>query len=184
MYFKECPDCGAHLDPGERCDCREAKREDAPDAAGTPSEINSTVSVSNSHADVNACLRLKAVRQQAGVMAKDAALVVRDVFPKFNRQLLAQCEAWEKYGVIIHPKGLDAICKAYNLPLPAIPITVENTGTKKTENRRLARKVTFRMTPSDFDVLQKRVQEDGFDTVQAWLYTKISELLGGGGCDV
>lgn len=45
MYFKECPDCGAHLDPGERCDCKEAKREDAPDAAGTPSEINSTVSV-------------------------------------------------------------------------------------------------------------------------------------------
>lgn len=21
-YFKVCPHCGAHLDPGERCDCR------------------------------------------------------------------------------------------------------------------------------------------------------------------
>lgn len=20
-YFRECPDCGAHLDPGERCEC-------------------------------------------------------------------------------------------------------------------------------------------------------------------
>lgn len=20
-YFRECPGCGAHLDPGERCDC-------------------------------------------------------------------------------------------------------------------------------------------------------------------
>ena len=21
MYYHECPMCGAHLDPGERCDC-------------------------------------------------------------------------------------------------------------------------------------------------------------------
>lgn len=24
-YFKSCPDCGANLDPGERCDCTGAK---------------------------------------------------------------------------------------------------------------------------------------------------------------
>lgn len=23
MYYKTCPKCGAHLDPGERCDCEE-----------------------------------------------------------------------------------------------------------------------------------------------------------------
>lgn len=23
MRYKTCPDCGAHLDPGERCDCKE-----------------------------------------------------------------------------------------------------------------------------------------------------------------
>ena len=22
-YYITCPDCGAHLDPGERCNCRE-----------------------------------------------------------------------------------------------------------------------------------------------------------------
>lgn len=22
-YYNTCPDCGAHLDPGERCDCRD-----------------------------------------------------------------------------------------------------------------------------------------------------------------
>ena len=21
-YYRVCPDCGAHLDPGEKCDCR------------------------------------------------------------------------------------------------------------------------------------------------------------------
>ena len=37
MQYKVCPDCGAHLDPGERCDCeakkksRSAGTETAPD---------------------------------------------------------------------------------------------------------------------------------------------------------
>lgn len=26
-YYKVCPHCGAHLDPGEACDCTEALRE-------------------------------------------------------------------------------------------------------------------------------------------------------------
>lgn len=32
MYYKKCPDCGANLDPGERCDC---ERKAAP-GGGTP----------------------------------------------------------------------------------------------------------------------------------------------------
>lgn len=26
-YYKTCPYCGAHIDPGETCDCTESKRE-------------------------------------------------------------------------------------------------------------------------------------------------------------
>lgn len=25
-YFNECPRCGCHLDPGEKCDCEEEQR--------------------------------------------------------------------------------------------------------------------------------------------------------------
>ena len=25
MFYKECPHCGANLDPGEKCDCAERK---------------------------------------------------------------------------------------------------------------------------------------------------------------
>ena len=32
-YYKICPRCGAHLDPGETCDCRDEKT--APSAANT-----------------------------------------------------------------------------------------------------------------------------------------------------
>lgn len=27
MYGYICPNCGDHLDPGEKCDCKEEKRE-------------------------------------------------------------------------------------------------------------------------------------------------------------
>ena len=26
MYYWTCPDCGANLDPGERCDCKDTKK--------------------------------------------------------------------------------------------------------------------------------------------------------------
>ena len=34
-YYRKCPDCGAYLDPDERCDCQD--KETAPSAANTES---------------------------------------------------------------------------------------------------------------------------------------------------
>lgn len=33
-YFRTCPNCGAHLDPGEHCDCdaQQIERQDVPQA--------------------------------------------------------------------------------------------------------------------------------------------------------
>ena len=33
MYFRECPYCGCHLDPGESCDCRDLEQLWAEDVA-------------------------------------------------------------------------------------------------------------------------------------------------------
>lgn len=194
MKYRECPDCGCNLDHGEICDCKKGQ-EDASDAAETPSQespIGSAVSVSNPTADVNNCLRLKEIRQQTGAMAKDAALVVRNVFPSFNRQLLAQCENYEKYGVIIHPDGLKAICDEYGVSLepeqpqpPGISVEIEGGGPtkpkRKKANRKLAHKLTFRMTDGDFEKMERRVRKDGFLSVQAWMYFQFTKLLGGDG---
>lgn len=27
MYYHKCPDCGANLDPGERCDCKDERKQ-------------------------------------------------------------------------------------------------------------------------------------------------------------
>lgn len=179
--YKTCPHCGAHLDPGERCDCQD-KAEDAPDAPGTPSDktaTSSTVIVANRAPNVNDCLRLREIRTNTGAMAKDAALVVRDVFPKFNRQLLAQCEAWEKYGIIIHPEALGTICAAYGVSLLDSPAEAVITAPepRKKANRKLARKLTLRMTDEDYKLLEQRIKESGCQSSQAWLYEIVLRAL-------
>lgn len=185
MTPKICPDCGAALDACEICDCK--KKKDVPAATGTPlggsdGDNDSAVTLSDPVWDVNFLLQLKEIREGTGAMAKDVALVVQNIFPKFSRQLLSQAESWRNYGVIIHPDGLRAICEAYGIRLckPEVAVTVEKEAApRKRERRKLGRKLTFRMTHGDFEVLQQRVQDDGFTSVQAWLYAKITELLGG-----
>lgn len=136
MKYRECPKCGAHLDAGEVCDCQK-KQEDAPDAAGTPSQDTANTCkfiLSDSSCIVNLCLVLRRIMAQTGAMGKDAALIVRRIFPKFNRQLLTQCKEWAEYGVIIHPAALQAICDAYGVPIepqslmPDMPSTPPRNG--------------------------------------------------------
>lgn len=185
MYFKECPNCGAHLDPGERCDCQD-KKEDAPDAPGTPSNgdgIATATSLANLRPDVNDCLRLREILRQTGAMGKEVALVVRDTFPSFNRQLLAQCQAPEKYGIIIHPDGLAVICAAYGIrtaaeDAPSVEV-ITGPGPRKRPHRKLARKLTFRMKDEDYALLERRVQESGYQSSQAWLYDVVMKALRG-----
>lgn len=113
-------------------------------------------------------------------MGKDIALVVRETFPKFNRQLLAQCMAPEKYGIVIHPEGLAVICNTYALRLEA-PAQEEEMPkpAKKEPKRKLPRKLTFRMTHRDYARLLCKIEADGYDSVQAWLYDNLLRLMGG-----
>lgn len=51
MIYHVCPRCGAHLDPGERCDCGENRgKEKAPDGMAVPAERKHIVSM-----DILAC---------------------------------------------------------------------------------------------------------------------------------
>lgn len=179
---RRCPDCGSYLDPCEICDCH--KKENAPAATEAPSSdklVITSSSLSNSHIDVNHCLMLRELHKQTGAMGKEIALVVRDVFPKFNRQLLAQCESPDKYGVIIHPAAIETICKAYGVTLrleePPVEVTDEPIKVKKQEKRKLPHKLTVRMTESDFKRLQRRLQADGYESVQAWIYDTVIKAL-------
>jgi len=187
VMYRECPECGAHLDPGEICEC---KKEGAPAGTGTPSKRDGSVTpiLSSTWPDVNDCLQLRDICQSTGAQGKEIALVVRESFPKFNRQLLAQCQAPDKYGIVIHPDGLRLICDTYGITPPELPLEEPCSDlaeprseiarpVRKKDNRKLGRKLTFRMTPKDYAKLVVRVDKDGFESVQAWLYDRIMKLL-------
>ena len=56
MYYYICPECGAYLDPGERCDCKEEAALDAANIGGGMAEPGKTISdhiVSKSEGSVN-----------------------------------------------------------------------------------------------------------------------------------
>ena len=179
MKYYVCPNCGAHLDHGERCDCEDKKEDTSAGTEASPKRNEPVPMILTSeYPNVNDCLQLRTVCQSTGAQGKEIALVVRDSFPSFNRQLLTQCQSPEKYGVIIHPEGLRLICAAYGLEV-AVTDAEETAASKpkKKPNRKLGRKLTFRMTASDFEKLVSRVDKDGFDSVQAWLYWKVKRLL-------
>lgn len=52
MYYKICPHCGAHLDPGERCDCQDKKREAAPLQRERPQAKTPTASLAGQPQEV------------------------------------------------------------------------------------------------------------------------------------
>jgi hypothetical protein len=131
-------------------------------------------------------MQLREICQSTGAQGKEIALVVRESFPKFNRQLLAQCQAPEKYGILIHPDGLRLICDTYGVEQPAAAEPRNDLAEPRNEiarlprkksNRKLGRKLTFRMTPKDYAKLVVKVERDGFDSVQAWLYDRVMKLL-------
>lgn len=172
MKYKECPECGAHLDPGEQRDCQKEKA-DIPDAPGMPTKDVNAIdenSLSNLFPNVNDCFRLREVRELTGVQAKDLSKLVQSRFPKFTRQIMSQCESYDKYGCLPHPDVIRIICDTYDIKLDNKPI-------RKGENykRKLGKKVTLRMTEKDFAWLQSQVEHDDYPSVQAWLYARIKE---------
>ena len=52
MFFKPCPYCGAHLDPGEKCDCSGAKKETALLQQRRPQANNPVSSLANLRQEV------------------------------------------------------------------------------------------------------------------------------------
>lgn len=161
------------------------RKKDAPaatEASQRDKLIHAEFSLSNSPINVNDyVLVLKDVHHRTGAMGKDIAAVVQDVFPKFTRQLLAQCENADKYGILLHPAALELICNAYKIELSPAEFSAEvskEPKAKKQSKRKLPRKLTLRMTETDFERLQQRLHDDGFQTVQAWIYHTVIKALG------
>lgn len=63
MYYRECSLCGAHLDPGERCDCRETEKRPPPLLRERPHENRTKPSLSAGQLEVKGDWRCRYGRE-------------------------------------------------------------------------------------------------------------------------
>ena len=166
MKFHTCPDCGAALDFGEICDCQKNENDTALTTV-PPSET--TDRVPEIHADVKDCEILGDWLKATGAMHKDVALVLQNRFPLITRQLLSQCTHWERYGVILHPAGLETIAYEYGLDLTQKP--------RHSQKRRKTRQITFRCSEISYGEIADAKEALGLDTDQAFIETAIAALI-------
>jgi len=130
---------------------------------------------------------LKDVMAAGDIAPKEAVRIVRAQFPSFDKTLLSKCAKPEKYGVVLHPEGFQALYAAFPAPdyePPALepdpeqPDTLEHPEEKRaSERHRLRCRVSCRLEDIEYEALQRYVREDGFDTMQAWLSHKVRQYL-------
>lgn len=87
---------------------------------------------------------------------------VRADYPHFNRLLLAQCEAPERYGVQLVPEAA-ALIKALDAPK------------SRADRRRKSNRYYFRLTDDQAKKLDKLLKKLGYSTVQSFCEAMIRQ---------
>ena len=146
MKYRVCERCGAHLDFGEICDCKKDEA-DATAITTTSEETGATERISQTTDYVKAAMDLATILRETRVKYRDIAETVKDVFPKFNPQLLTACANWQTYDV---------------------------QTMKKKEHRKLDRRITFRVTTANFERIERNMERTGANTLQEYIAAAVS----------
>ncbi len=169
-YYKTCSACGAHLDPGEKCECN---GKGLPRCNGNSPEKDgsSTFSIVSQNSEDVKTEPLRELRISKSIPAKEMVEVVRELFPKYDKMLQSKCERSSEYGVRIRPEAMDALVAKY------APEELEKIKRKRRGGHRLTCRVTCRLEDAEYAEVVKLVREDGFNTIQAWLACHIRKCL-------
>ena len=167
MKYKTCPDCGAFLDFGEICGCK--KESDTAATVSPSKEKDADNIVPEYRATVKDCELLPEWIKATGYQAKDVAVTLKDRFPMMTRQLLAQACHWERYGVILHPDGLEILADQFGLDL--------NQKPKHSQKRKPKKALTYRCTSRMYDRILSAKQKLGIDTDQEFIAVAVDAYL-------
>lgn len=119
---------------------------------------------------------LRCLRVDLGLPAKDMVAVVQELYPKYDKTMQSKCENGDDYGISIRPDAMKAL---YTKFAP--------NGTKvsrrKKDRHRLASRLSCRLEDADMAELQRRMEADGYNTVQELLTDLVRRYLQGGGSD-
>ncbi len=167
---RPCPDCGANLDYGEKCDCNgkglPRGNEESPNNGGS-----STSTIISQKSDDVKPEPLRELRISKSIPGNDLVDVVRVLFPKYDKTLQSKCERSDEYGVRIRPEAMDALYAKF------APELLEKIKYKRQGCHRLTKRVSCRLGDSEYAELLEAIREEGFDTMQAWLAFNIRNHL-------
>ncbi|MGN0787086.1 MAG: hypothetical protein ACI4OB_06810 [Christensenellales bacterium] len=172
MKLNTCPDCGANLDPGERCDCHEENEKEQPHANENCPKGKKPYDII-AHIKVNCNNPLQYIRTVKQIPAKEVVEFVRGLHPKYDKTLQSKCERLEDYGVELETEAMIAVVEAY-----APELLIEKpTAVRQAENRRLKCRISCRLEDELYAKLLLTLKAKGFMTVQDWLHEMISIYL-------
>lgn len=95
--YRECPFCGAHLDAGERCDCREPKR--GPAAAEKPRKMRLVAICREVDKDTGRIAVYQINREINSEMVM--AMQTRATMNPELRYFTLTSTRWERFGAVI-----------------------------------------------------------------------------------
>lgn len=116
-------------------------------------------------------MNLKELRAERGIMAKDMVSVVRSIYPKYDKTIHSKVERGREYGIDLRADAMTALGSAFSFE-PNLPVKK-----KRAYAHLLTRRISCRLTDSDYDLLQLRLRSDGYKTVQAWLTNQVSGYI-------
>ena len=148
------------------------KEKGLPDANQTsPADSEATTANSITHSNPQVKMNsLRELRVTRNLAAKDMVATVQGLYPLYDKTLQSKCER-DEYGIDLKPKAMDALLEKY------APELLEKERHRRDGRHRLNKKVSCRLEDAEYEALRKRIKEDGFDTMQAWLAFMIRRYL-------
>lgn len=114
---------------------------------------------------------LQDLRLSKNLLAIEMVTTVRELYPKYDKFLQSKCERGDEYGIDLRADAMKALLEKY------APEELERERRLRSDRHRLKRRVCCRLEDAEYAELVKRIGEDGFDTMQAWLAFKIRAYL-------
>lgn len=187
MQYVTCPLCGANLDPGERCDCKEKEEPPHANELG-PSRASYMPKSIISHFAAEHKDFLRELRTSKEIPGKEIVKVVKARFPGYDKMLQSKCENPAKYGVGLVPEAMQLIIETFAPELLTVSAEAPDEETvvedkpsaapkRRGDTHRLKRRLHCRLEEADYDALMEYIHEKGFDTVQAWLTYVVRNVL-------
>lgn len=115
---------------------------------------------------------LRQVMKDENITPKQIVQEVKPVYPGFDKTLLSKCLNADKYGVTMTAGSFGCLAQAF----PQVMCEPQKEP-RRADQHRLKDRVTCRLEKGEFEVLQRLIREDGFDTMQSFLAWLIRQYI-------